>query len=92
VDAGAVVGAVAAGAAAWCRCRRGWAGFGAGWVAAFPGVAFAVAVCAAGFSGALLAVLVFAPAVRANSEANATVAMALSCVARQVSRERRRMP
>jgi ABC-type branched-subunit amino acid transport system permease subunit len=92
VDAGAVVCAVAAGAAACCRCRRGRTRFGAGWVAAFPGVAFAVAVCAAGFSGALLAVLVFAPAVRANSEANATVAMALSCVARQVSRERRRMP
>ena len=66
--------------------------FGAGWVAAFfLGVTFAGVVCA-DFSGALVAVLVFAPAVLANSDANATVAMALICVARQVSRERRRIP
>ena len=66
--------------------------FGAGWVAFFLGVVFAGVVCVGDFSGVLAAVLVFAPAVRANSEANATVAMALSCVARQVSREIRRIP
>jgi hypothetical protein len=56
-------------------------------------------MCAVVFGGTLpllVVAVVFAtlvvPAARANSVANATAAMALICVARQVSRERRRMP
>jgi len=81
--AGCAAGVLAAGAAA--RCVAEWAGVGAAVVAGAV-----LAAGAAGRVGAGAALAVWAGALRANSTANAAAVMALSWVARQVSRDRRR--
>ena len=82
---GCAAGVLAAGAAARCRCLAAWAGVGAAVVA---GAVLAAGVAGRVGAGAVLAV--WAGALRANSTANAAAVMALSWVARQVSRDRRR--
>jgi hypothetical protein len=93
---GGVLGcAVAAGWAAalvTARCRglRAAVTFPRGYPEVCAGVGLADAGALAGAAAWLLAV--WAGALRANSTANAAAATALSCVVRQVSRERRRRP
>jgi hypothetical protein len=72
----------------WCRCRcTDGLGLGDG-----DGDGDGLAEGVAATFGGVWPVTVAAGAVRANTTANPTVASAPSCVARQVSRDRRRSP
>ncbi len=85
-DVGVGVGVLAgAAAAAWCLSLRFLC------TGLLVGLGLGLA-CGDGRTAGLAAAVVWAFAVRANRVANATAVIALSWVARQVRRDRRRMP
>jgi len=93
-DGGAVVGLLLLLPAAAAGCRAGRC-FRFLWAATRLGLGLGLELgvaCAVGRTTGLTAVVVWAPAARANRVAKATAVIALSCVARQVRRDRRRRP